>query len=236
MNIVKKIASAALVTGMVAVGSPAYATETFAQFLQKLPNARIFTYTNVMGGPTTAKIGTVAVSDTVLVSDLGTLISPSDAKVSLVGTSTVLPTVGSQISQLFSGTLTFTLLAPQLGLSGWSTNALKVTFTDAVLLATPGGLAPTLQANSGAGSVITYQSDFADLSGVTEEDFSLSFSGSNVPLNMVGPRLPNFHVSGSGTFAAVLSTPEPASWAMMLGGFGLIGLALRSRRKAVTFA
>jgi len=33
------------------------------------------------------------------------------------------------------------------------------------------------------------------------------------------------------------SVPEPASWAMMLGGFGLVGGAMRSRRKsAVTFA
>lgn len=31
--------------------------------------------------------------------------------------------------------------------------------------------------------------------------------------------------------------PEPASWAMMLGGFGLIGVAMRSRRKtAISFA
>ncbi len=33
------------------------------------------------------------------------------------------------------------------------------------------------------------------------------------------------------------AVPEPASWAMMLGGFGMLGGALRSRRKAaVTFA
>ena len=31
--------------------------------------------------------------------------------------------------------------------------------------------------------------------------------------------------------------PEPASWAMMLGGFGLVGGAMRARRKtSVTFA
>jgi hypothetical protein len=31
--------------------------------------------------------------------------------------------------------------------------------------------------------------------------------------------------------------PEPASWAMMLSGFGLIGGVMRGRRKiAVTFA
>jgi len=33
------------------------------------------------------------------------------------------------------------------------------------------------------------------------------------------------------------SVPEPASWSLMLGGFGLLGGALRSRRKSsVTFA
>ena len=30
--------------------------------------------------------------------------------------------------------------------------------------------------------------------------------------------------------------PEPASWALMLGGFGMVGGALRSRKRAVAFA
>jgi hypothetical protein len=30
--------------------------------------------------------------------------------------------------------------------------------------------------------------------------------------------------------------PEPASWAMMLGGFGLVGAAMRRRKSAVSFA
>lgn len=30
--------------------------------------------------------------------------------------------------------------------------------------------------------------------------------------------------------------PEPASWALMLGGFGLVGGTMRSRRRAVSFA
>jgi hypothetical protein len=38
-------------------------------------------------------------------------------------------------------------------------------------------------------------------------------------------------------FSAPAAAPEPASWAMMVGGFGLIGGAMRSRRRAaVTFA
>ena len=37
--------------------------------------------------------------------------------------------------------------------------------------------------------------------------------------------------------ASTGDVPEPASWALMLGGFGLVGGALRSRRKAgVRFA
>jgi hypothetical protein len=35
---------------------------------------------------------------------------------------------------------------------------------------------------------------------------------------------------------AVAAVPEPATWAMMIGGFGFIGGALRSRRRAVAFA
>ncbi|WP_414713640.1 PEPxxWA-CTERM sorting domain-containing protein [Sphingomonas sp.] len=41
----------------------------------------------------------------------------------------------------------------------------------------------------------------------------------------------------AGSFAAVAAVPEPASWAMMIGGFGVIGGAMRSRRKvSVRFA
>lgn len=46
--------------------------------------------------------------------------------------------------------------------------------------------------------------------------------------------LDNINGATAGPAGAV---PEPASWAMMLGGFGLVGGAMRSRRKAaVTFA
>jgi hypothetical protein len=32
------------------------------------------------------------------------------------------------------------------------------------------------------------------------------------------------------------SVPEPASWAMMVGGFGLLGAAIRRRRANAVFA
>ncbi|HYZ47772.1 MAG TPA: PEPxxWA-CTERM sorting domain-containing protein [Sphingomonas sp.] len=39
------------------------------------------------------------------------------------------------------------------------------------------------------------------------------------------------------SFEAAASVPEPASWALMLGGFGVLGVAARRRRRTVvTFA
>ena len=43
--------------------------------------------------------------------------------------------------------------------------------------------------------------------------------------------------SNSDAFTLLSSgVPEPASWAMMLGGFGLVGSAMRRRRTSVSFA
>jgi len=41
--------------------------------------------------------------------------------------------------------------------------------------------------------------------------------------------------SGTATFSAT-AVPEAATWAMMLGGFGMMGFALRRRRTSVSFA
>jgi hypothetical protein len=36
--------------------------------------------------------------------------------------------------------------------------------------------------------------------------------------------------------AAVSAVPEPATWAMMIGGFGMVGGSLRSRRRQTKVA
>lgn len=46
----------------------------------------------------------------------------------------------------------------------------------------------------------------------------------------------NLVVYATGIGNSVTAVPETASWAMMVGGFGLIGAGMRSRRKAVSFA
>jgi hypothetical protein len=49
-----------------------------------------------------------------------------------------------------------------------------------------------------------------------------------------GLPIPNYHIS-VGT-ASVAAVPEPASWAMMLVGFGRAGTAMRRRRASVSVA
>jgi hypothetical protein len=81
--------------------------------------------------------------------------------------------------------------------------------------------------------------------------FEISFTASNVTVNVNG--VEQFNINGSfadGSFgfynysqanveyagittAALPAIPEPASWAMLVAGFGLIGGTLRQRRRAV---
>jgi hypothetical protein len=43
------------------------------------------------------------------------------------------------------------------------------------------------------------------------------------------------HGSTTFNFETAGAVPEPASWALMIGGFGLVGASMRRRRSAVTF-
>ncbi|SIO16668.1 PEP-CTERM protein-sorting domain-containing protein [Parasphingorhabdus marina DSM 22363] len=55
--------------------------------------------------------------------------------------------------------------------------------------------------------------------------------------NVVGNRLNiDFRASSPGDYIRVLTAPvpEPSTWAMMIGGFGLVGGAMRRRRKMTT--
>jgi hypothetical protein len=57
---------------------------------------------------------------------------------------------------------------------------------------------------------------------------------SNAAVSTRNYNLPAFFLTASNNVGAV---PEPASWALMLGGFGLTGMAMRRRAKVrVTYA
>jgi PEP-CTERM motif len=56
----------------------------------------------------------------------------------------------------------------------------------------------------------------------------------DIPFNRNPARLS--HIVFFGSAAAAGAVPEPASWAMMIGGFGMAGAAIRRRRKPVLAA
>ncbi|WP_254602107.1 PEPxxWA-CTERM sorting domain-containing protein [Sphingomonas bacterium] len=70
-------------------------------------------------------------------------------------------------------------------------------------------------------------------------DTNLGYTATPTSLTMTFNQTGNSGFSASGTLAVppAGSVPEPASWAMMVGGFGLLGATLRRKRTAavVTF-
>lgn len=129
----------------------------------------------------------------------------------------------------------FIVNGPAGSRSGWSgslsfddggTNYLTVTFTDAVLFGTIGGTSAAFLASTPS-SMISYASDIMDVSNLSIAGFALGISGLS----------PTFG-SGSATYSGELTggfaggVPEPATWAMLVAGFGLIGTIARRRRQA----
>jgi len=247
------LASAAALLAASAVPAHA-ATQTFGQFIQKTPNQRGFTYTNQDSGAN--KKATIAGAGIPIYFQLGVnglpadLIGLQDAHVSVDFVSNLGTQSGSSAGsrvQLFdtatNGTITFTRDAAAAEGNGTRTNLLTVSFSNAELDASQGNGSFTFKSN--ANSVITFSSDFLDFSNVLDKDFSFSFSGASPSFSStLGSSGRNTSFSGSGSFASdpaplvVGGVPEPASWAMMLGGFGLLGLSLRTRKagRSVTFA
>ena len=63
----------------------------------------------------------------------------------------------------------------------------------------------------------------------TEGNGVIQFQGTFSSISWTNPTFENFYAFTIGTGAV----PEPASWALMIGGFGAAGVALRRRRAAV---
>ena len=123
-------------------------------------------------------------------------------------------------SQAFDDSFTFTI--PQDGLGGGSisvsfpTNTPLITLTDLIINGT--SYAAELAANDG-----------------------LSLSVHGVPITAFALNTIRVIGSGQGTYSGTVSfqataVPEPAAWALMLTGFGLVGFAMRRRRTNVQFA
>jgi len=60
------------------------------------------------------------------------------------------------------------------------------------------------------------------------------FDGSGNPVAFSITSASGTLYDANGAHPAVSGVPEPVSWSMMLGGFGLVGASMRTRRRAVT--
>ena len=129
----------------------------------------------------------------------------------------------------FTDTLSFDITAPgKLGASITSAaSALQspgdIDFTSVTLTGPNGPFAFTIRNNDNADGL----TDSAVLTQLLDP-------GSYV-LTIVGHSYGDAQYGGNTTIQAV-AVPEPTSWAMFIGGFGLVGGAMRRRKVAVHFA
>ena len=85
-----------------------------------------------------------------------------------------------------------------------------------------------------SGSVV-FNSPFYTFSRAKLEEFNLSLSAVTPSFDLAAPhRLANFTAISEGTFTTAV--PEPATWTLMLTGFGLMGAGLRARRRSAQTA
>jgi len=80
-----------------------------------------------------------------------------------------------------------------------------------------------------SGSVLNFTSDFKSFGHSVQRDFVLNLNAISPVLGAnAGKALKSFTANADGAFASAV--PEPSTWAVMIVGFGMIGLASRRRR------
>jgi hypothetical protein len=239
-NLTKLAAAGAIALGLASFSAPAFADPlgSFAQIgtganLQWLrvgsTGGHLFTGD---GSDTTAQYQTISFSFNT--PELATLTN-LDATLWLDANETGHAATGSGINLVQSGlggTLKVTYTGSNSSVLAYGTNLITFSFSNAWVL---GGLS-TASFNgfndSTWPSTASFTSDFIDPTRFENPSFILTFNSTGVG-HASGKSLSNFNASATGNFAAD-AIPEPASWALMIMGFGGVGAMLRNRRRVVT--
>ena len=156
---------------------------------------------------------------------------------------------GFLVQDSIGGSFSFKSVAPiVIGTTIYAAgaNLLTGSFGGTAIAGQRRGTTALFAGSTDAGDTLVYTSDFLSFTNVSDSDFAISLGAVTPALNAAGPTggtptaaLRTFRSVASGTFSTdpnplitargVPAVPEPATWVMMLAGFGLVGGTLRSR-------
>ncbi len=112
-------------------------------------------------------------------------------------------------------------------------------FTNAWLQGSIGGNSANFN-NANGGSVVFYSDIAGLLDGLSDDSMGFTLTGLtglSTGIQSTGGHLKSFGSNTvAGSFDATGSVPEPATWGLMIMGFGGVGALLRSRRRQAAFA
>jgi PEP-CTERM motif len=245
------IAAAAAMT----LAAPAAAVTTFATFSGLGANIR-FEKT----GATTGNLFTIAApADTVpgaatvnfqfinpplpVLASLGVL----SAQFSMTGTVSAAATAlgsGIFVQPVASGSFSFLSTSDiTIGSTTYAagSNLLTGTFSNASIFGS--GTSGSLSGSTVLPGTLTFSSAFLNFAVTDDRDFAISLTQISPALAaLAGQSLNSFTAFGGGSFSSEPApqfdpppgVPEPSSWALLLAGMGLVGLAIRRRRALAT--
>jgi hypothetical protein len=116
-------------------------------------------------------------------------------------------------------------------------NLLSGTFTNGFISGASGSGVGAVNNAISAGGVLNFSSDFLTFATTGDKGYAFSLTSIMGPLNAApGNALDSFAAVSTGSFQSDIGggggaggVPEPATWALMIVGFGAVGAALRRR-------